>query len=65
MKVVYKKEVDVLMIQIAEGKVAESEESKPGVIIDYDQEGNILRIEILNASKHSDSPHFIDYELIA
>nr|WP_262900071.1 DUF2283 domain-containing protein [Algoriphagus marincola] len=54
-----------MMIQIAEGKVAESEESKPGVIIDYDQEGNILRIEILNASKHSDSPHFIDYELIA
>jgi uncharacterized protein YuzE len=65
MKVTYNQEVDVLLIQISEGKVAESEESKPGVIIDYDDHGNILRIEILNASKHSDSPFKLDYELIA
>ncbi len=65
MKVIYKKEVDVLLIQLADGKVAESEESKPGVIIDYDEGGNVLRIEILNTSKHSDSPNMLDYELIA
>lgn len=65
MKVIYKKEVDVLLIQISEGKVVESEESKPGIILDYDENGNVLRIEILNASKHSDSPYKVDYELIA
>ena len=65
MKVTYNQEVDVLSIQILDGKVAESEESKPGIIIDYDDNGNILRIEILNASKHSDSPFKVDYELIA
>ena len=65
MKVTYNQDVDVFLIQISEGKVAESEESKPGVIIDYAYHGNILRIEILNASKHSDSPFKLDYELIA
>lgn len=65
MKVIYKKEVDVLLIQISEGNVAESEESKPGIILDYDENGNVLRIEILNASKHSDTPYKVDYELIA
>lgn len=65
MKVIYKKEVDVLLIQISEGNVAESEESKPGIILDYDEKGNVLRIEILNASKHSDFPYKVDYELIA
>lgn len=65
MKVIYKKGIDVLLIQISEGKVVESEESKPGIILDYDENGNVLRIEILNASKHSDSPYKVDYELIA
>ena len=65
MKVIYKKEVDVLLIQISEGNVAESEESKPGIILDYDENGNVLLIEILNASKHSDTPYKVDYELIA
>ncbi len=65
MKVIYKKEVDVLLIQISEGNVAESEESKPGIILDYDENGNVLRIEILNASKHSDTPYKVDSELIA
>ncbi len=62
---IYKKGIDVLLIQISEGKVVESEESKPGIILDYDENGNVLRIEILNASKHSDSPYKVDYELIA
>ncbi len=65
MKVKYNKEVDVLIIQISVGEISESDESKPGIIIDYDKEGNILRIEILDASKRADSPYRVEYEMIA
>ena len=56
MKVKYDQEVDILVIQLAEGEIAESDESKPGIIMDYDKDGNVMRIEILDASKRSESP---------
>ena len=43
MKIKYDQEVDILLIQLLESKVYESDESKPGVILDYDKEGNIIK----------------------
>jgi uncharacterized protein YuzE len=65
MKVKYDKEVDILIIQLSENNIAESDESKPGIIMDYDQEGNVVRIEILDASKRSESPFKFEYEMVA
>ncbi|MGB3780270.1 MAG: DUF2283 domain-containing protein [Tunicatimonas sp.] len=65
MKVKYDKEVDILVIQLSEGNIVESDESKPGIIMDYDKNGNILRIEILDASKRSESPFKFEYEMVA
>ena len=65
MKVKYDKEVDILIIQLSEGNIVESDESKPGVILDYDKEGNVVRIEILDASKRSASPFKLEYEMVA
>ncbi len=65
MKVKYSKEVDVLYIQLNESAVAESDESKPGVIIDYNEAGVIVGIEILKASAQIAQPEMVDLELAA
>ena len=51
MKVIYDPETDTLTIILAETPVAESDEDKPGVILDYDQAGNLVSIEVLDASQ--------------
>ncbi len=43
--------VDVLYVKIREGKVAESDEVENGIILDYDLNGNLIGIEILEFSK--------------
>ncbi|MDP3928105.1 MAG: DUF2283 domain-containing protein [Bacteroidota bacterium] len=63
MKVKYDKEVDVMKITFSNNTIAESDEDKPGVVIDYDAGGNIVAIEILNASKKINSPLSVDYEV--
>ena len=51
MKAKYDAEVDVLTITWHNAPIEESESITPGVIIDYDQAGNVIGIEILNASQ--------------
>ena len=63
MKVKYDKEVDVLYIIFSEEKVKESDEDKPGIILDYDKRGVIVGIEILNASKKMKNPSKVEYEV--
>ena len=63
MKVKYDKEVDVLYIYFSDGKIVESDEDKPGIILDYDEIGNIVGIEMLNASKRIPQPMKFEYEV--
>lgn len=51
MKFRYDKRKDALAIRFADDKYAESDEVQNGVIFDYDANGKILGIEILDASK--------------
>ncbi len=52
MKIVYDSEVDALRISLFDGKAIESEEVLPDVILDYTEDGKVVSIEVLNASKH-------------
>ena len=63
MKVKYDKEVDILYIQLSDEKIRESDEDKPGINLDYDNSGNIIGIEVLNASKKIPQPMKFEYEV--
>lgn len=60
-KIKYDTEVDILYISFSEAIIDESDEDKPGVILDYDAQGNIVGIEILDASKRMDNPRAVEY----
>lgn len=63
MKVVYDPEVDILRITFSNVPVEESDEEKPGVILDYDKEGNIVGMEILDASERMENPRSVEYAI--
>ena len=50
MRVRYDSEANALYIRFREGKIAESDELRDDVIIDYDSEGKPIGVEILDAS---------------
>lgn len=63
MKVSYDRTTDTLVVILKEdAAVAESDEDKPGVILDYDQEGNLVSLEILDASERVTQTRKIEFE---
>lgn len=46
----YNQEDDILRLLWSDVPIQESDEVEPGVIVDYDFDGNIIGIEVLNAS---------------
>jgi len=64
MKVIYDGQTDTLTVIFAETPVAESDQDKPGVILDYDAAGNLVSLEILDASLRVGLPTQIEYRVI-
>ena len=60
MKVQYNSAVDVLSIAFSENLVEESDEDTPGIILDYDKDGNLVGLGILDASKRMGNPMLIE-----
>jgi uncharacterized protein YuzE len=64
MKMIYDTETDILtMIFIDDRPIAESDEDKPGVILDYDDAGNLVSLEILDMSGRVGLPTRIEYQI--
>ncbi len=61
MKVEYDVETDTLTVVLRNGAVAESDEGNRGVILDYDGAGNLLAIEVLDASTRVDEPSRVTF----
>jgi len=61
MKIIYDPEVDVLRIIFSDAPIEESDEEKPGIILDFDKGGNVVAMEILDASKRMQNPRSVEY----
>lgn len=63
MKIKYDKENDILYIRFSDKQIIESDEEKPGMIMDVANDGSIVGIEILNASSQMPFPNKFEYEV--
>jgi len=63
MKVIYDEDTDTLSLIFRDEAVAESDEVREGIIIDYGRDGKMVSLEVLDASEHVAEPHAIAYEL--
>jgi uncharacterized protein YuzE len=61
MKVTYNAETDMLTIRLKDVAVVESDEGKPGVIIDFDADGDVVSFEVLDASRRVTDPRSIEF----
>jgi uncharacterized protein YuzE len=61
MKIVYDAEVDVLRITFSNAPIEESDEEKPGIILDFDKSGNVVGLEVLDASQRMENPRAVEY----
>jgi uncharacterized protein YuzE len=63
MRIIFDPETDTLSLIFKDEKIAESDEVREGVIIDYSKDGKIVSIEILDASEQISEPQGILYEI--
>jgi uncharacterized protein YuzE len=62
-KVSYDEKTDTLSVILKDNTpVAESDEDKPGVILDYDKAGNLVSLEILDASRRVTEAHKVEFQ---
>lgn len=65
MKIDYDQASDILSMLFSSTPVEESDEVKPGVILDYDTAGNVVGIEILDASRRMENPTAVELSVKA
>ena len=66
MKVSYDETTDTLSVILKDNTpVAESDEDNPGIILDYDEVGNLVSLEILDASKRVTEARKVEFQTTA
>jgi uncharacterized protein YuzE len=64
-KVIYDPRTDTLSVILREGaSLAESDEDKPGVILDYDDQGNLVSLEIVDASRRVTEAQRVEFQAV-
>jgi uncharacterized protein YuzE len=61
MKVLYDPEHDILQITFIDTTIEETAQIAPGLVLDYDVDGNAIGFELRKASTKVDSPYAISY----
>ena len=64
MKIEYDPKADAMYIRLLAGEVAESDEVRSGIVLNFDIDGRGLDIEMLDVSLRTDNPRELAWELI-
>lgn len=63
MKIIYDRETDTLTLEFRPEPVAESDELREDLVLDFDASGTIVGLELLRASRYIAQPETFAYEL--
>ena len=63
MKVIYDPEQDILQIALTSTVIEETAQIAPGLVLDYDEDGHVIGLEIRRASIKTDSPYAISFNI--
>jgi len=56
MKIDDDSETDALTVSLRDERIQETEEVRPGILVDFGDDGGVVRFEILDASKQVQEP---------
>ena len=59
MKARYDEATDTLTLILRDAPIAESDEDNPGVILDYGDDGSLIALEVLDASRRVEDPRIV------
>ena len=65
MNILYDPHTDTLTLSFSTAPIIESDEEKPGVILDYGADGSIIEMKILNASRRVNNPQEMNFRVAA
>jgi uncharacterized protein YuzE len=64
MKITFDPRTDTVTVILREGvPVAESDEGKAGVILDYDSDGFLVSVEVLDASRRVTDARRVEFQM--
>lgn len=63
MRIILDKESDALYFRLDENRIVDSEEIKPGVIVDNDENDRVVGVEIMNISTRASKEQLSSIQL--
>ena len=63
MKVIYDPEQDILQIALTSTVIEETAQIAPGLVLDYDEDGHVIGLEIRRSCIKTDSPYAISFNI--
>jgi uncharacterized protein YuzE len=63
MRIILDKESDALYFRLDENRIVDSEEIKPGVIFDYDENDQVVGVEFMNISTRASKEQLSSIQL--
>jgi uncharacterized protein YuzE len=63
MHIIYDPDKDIVQISLNDREVVETAQITPNLVLDYDDDGLVIGLELRQASKRIDNPRGISFEI--